>query len=1563
MFFRIGNLRKISNDSFVAILAGGSKQGIQDGSTGPVVGVYSKEEDRSNLELGFASVLSTTSNTASVSIKSTDKTGSKSLTIRKGDYVKLYIKIDKLPYHSIFFDLALLDIYFNNLNNQPLYSFNDLLLYDNKHLEDSLLIASSKDVFETYDFLKTDTGFKQLNTPLSEGRYAGRSVFDVMRDCSKRDIYTYLNFVKGYPGKYTGNTWKMNETFATWVMNNAPYNKNEIYDSVMAYSKTPALLKKFIAKNRSLMIKDEFVRDWISDAIDANDQNDTIRSNKLLAAAKMALQYLDDVCSNAFYFYAKAQIDQDKKRYKEAVGSCDSAASNFYKCKNYNFYAECYFKKAYCLRMINKQDEAMKVYDKSNAILNDAAITLSDANRNNLTAKYYRETGNVWENKGEYKKAIEAYTQSINTFTKINTFQSLNSAASLQVLLANIYQKQGEYAKASQIYNTQLTNYTKLNDRKKQAEVFNNLGVIQFKLGNFRQAIYYHQQAEIIQASFNDYNNLGFSESQIGQSLWSIGNYDSAIAAHQKAIEYRRLGKSYYGQAYSWRKIGSLYTLSGDKVKALAAYDSTAYYYALAKDTINLVDNLLDIGDVYKTDKQYQKAFDYYAKAHNINVVRGKKPDIVDSYYKMADAAYSFDTAISRKYFAACYVMAKEIGDKTNQLYASLNLGLLAYRNYDYPSGQTFFTQSLQLAVAEKNKTQEAFCYTQIGNAYSNSLDFNKSLSYYNKAIRIYDSLGERSRLPSLYQSIAYNYSSKGEFSTAVEWYQKAQDTAIAIGNKADVGSALSSLSFLYLLQGDVKRAVSSADSSLNVFVSLNNDWQIANSYIVLGNVYNQVNDYEKAVWYYQSADTIFAKEKDDWSRSVCQNNIGNVYFFQADYDKALQYFFVSEKLLPAKLTTESHILAKLNIGETYYHKKDYSNAEKYLLEGYSKAKQKNAGRMLNSANLLLGKLYYDKSKYTESEQYLLQAYNTSVKMNEVDKIVETGLYLGRLYGAQHNLAQQKNYFRKSIEYASQMQSSKYYWELLYETGLSFYNNNQYDSAITYLKPAVEQVEKAAQKLFGGAEAKKIYNADYKKTDLYSKLIACLAKTGKKEEAMFYVGKSNSQAIKEQMEKSGLTTTDKTKSDAIQKGTELMQKQTAIEQAIAKEKAKPEKEQNQQLIGSLESIRKVSEENYQNYLTSLVKTYPDLQLYFSKMNPDEFRNYTEFIPDSTIAVLYVINDNQLLIFTATNKEAAIRIVELKQDINKQAARFLSIIRNPNNATGTGAVTVRSTIKRAEDDVRGDFKTEAGILYNLLITPIADQLKDKKTICVIPNGKLSSIPFQALGSTDDNKQFHFLVEDYAVFYTNKMDVFMKPFKPQNIQTSFAALGNPDKSLPGASTEVKNIAKIIPSAAVFLEGEATEGKAKESLKKYSYVHFATHGILDYADFSQSYLLFAADDGPNDDGKLTIEEINGLTLKGNDLVMLSACETGVSKEEVKGWYISPANAFLNNKVKTVIPSLWKVPDEATELLQSTFYQNLQTMSRTEALRHAQATVSSNPKYAHPFYWSAFVLYGEWR
>lgn len=146
-------------------------------------------------------------------------------------------------------------------------------------------------------------------------------------------------------------------------------------------------------------------------------------------------------------------------------------------------------------------------------------------------------------------------------------------------------------------------------------------------------------------------------------------------------------------------------------------------------------------------------------------------------------------------------------------------------------------------------------------------------------------------------------------------------------------------------------------------------------------------------------------------------------------------------------------------------------------------------------------------------------------------------------------------------------------------------------------------------------------------------------------------------------------------------------------------------------------------------------------------------------------------------------------------------------------------------------------------------------------------------------------------------------------------------------------------------------------------FNILHLATHGVLDYSNADSSYLVLASDPSNNDDGKLTIAQIQSITdIDRFRLVTLSACETAVIREVAEGWPISTASAFIEMGVPTVIATLWQVDDKATRLLIDKFYDNLKTMDKVQALQQAQAYLRKQPGYDDPYYWAPFQLVGLW-
>jgi CHAT domain-containing protein len=152
----------------------------------------------------------------------------------------------------------------------------------------------------------------------------------------------------------------------------------------------------------------------------------------------------------------------------------------------------------------------------------------------------------------------------------------------------------------------------------------------------------------------------------------------------------------------------------------------------------------------------------------------------------------------------------------------------------------------------------------------------------------------------------------------------------------------------------------------------------------------------------------------------------------------------------------------------------------------------------------------------------------------------------------------------------------------------------------------------------------------------------------------------------------------------------------------------------------------------------------------------------------------------------------------------------------------------------------------------------------------------------------------------------------------------------------------------------------------LAQYRIVHFATHGLLDseHPEFSGLVLSLVDKEGRPQNGFLELQDIYSLNLPV-DLVVLSACETGLGKEINGEGMIGLTRGFIYAGTTRVVASLWKVSDAATAELMEQFYRAMEVgrMTPAAALRAAQIQMWKQKHRSSPYYWAAFQIQGEWR
>jgi CHAT domain-containing protein len=189
------------------------------------------------------------------------------------------------------------------------------------------------------------------------------------------------------------------------------------------------------------------------------------------------------------------------------------------------------------------------------------------------------------------------------------------------------------------------------------------------------------------------------------------------------------------------------------------------------------------------------------------------------------------------------------------------------------------------------------------------------------------------------------------------------------------------------------------------------------------------------------------------------------------------------------------------------------------------------------------------------------------------------------------------------------------------------------------------------------------------------------------------------------------------------------------------------------------------------------------------------------------------------------------------------------------------------------------------------------------------------------------------------------------------------------LPFSRQEALAIAALVPARERL---EATDFHATRALATsgelggYRLVHFATHGVFnsEHPELSGLVLSLVRPNGQAQDGFLRLSDIYNLRLPA-DVVVLSACQTALGKDIRGEGLVGLTRGFMYAGARRIVASLWQVDDLATAELMRRFYRGMlkDGLRPAAALRAAQQQLSARPQWSSPFFWSAFVIQGEWQ
>lgn len=286
-------------------------------------------------------------------------------------------------------------------------------------------------------------------------------------------------------------------------------------------------------------------------------------------------------------------------------------------------------------------------------------------------------------------------------------------------------------------------------------------------------------------------------------------------------------------------------------------------------------------------------------------------------------------------------------------------------------------------------------------------------------------------------------------------------------------------------------------------------------------------------------------------------------------------------------------------------------------------------------------------------------------------------------------------------------------------------------------------------------------------------------------------------------------------------------------------------------------------------------------------------------------------------------------------------------------------------------VQAGYRRSSEALYLTLVAPV-DLSEDIRTLTIIPENTLSFLPFETLINPDSGKP---LVMDYAISYshslklwqlqqqplaTSKNKSLLAAFSPRYSRDYLFALQDDKGPYRSRLQDIEGAAQEAEYIAAEWKGDLYKQASKrdflENATRYQIYHFAMHALLDEADHRNSSLMFQGEE------PLFYHELYGIHFPA-ELVVLSACNTGIGKLEKGEGLMSLSRALTYSGVRSSVYSLWQVPDKETSEIMMAFYANLKKgLSKTEALSKAKRDfLTNNPMKSHPFFWAGFVINGH--
>lgn len=860
------------------------------------------------------------------------------------------------------------------------------------------------------------------------------------------------------------------------------------------------------------------------------------------------------------------------------------------------------------------------------------------------------------------------------------------------------------------------------------------------------------------------------------------------------------------------------------------------------------------------------------------------------------------------------------------------------------------------------------------------------------KSLELFEKIGDlRGQAIALF-NIADLYS--GEFGLepkAIENFEKSLALWEKLDEPSNLAICLTGLANEYRMRGLNEKSEATFNKAIEVNRSINNLHGVAVTNSFFCRLYNDTGYFQKG--FEKCRESLkLTRDTDPLTDSYTYHALSALSGNSGDHVNDEKYIYkalervnaVNEIVNPIRFAR-----IKAGIGGFFFAKKDYQKAIEYFTEAYNISE--NVRRPVFSANFLifLSECYFTLKDYEKAIEFgekslaLIRKYDPRRRQAALK-------FLAKTYGELGNNEKARDYFFEAIAANRQNKDRYAEAECLYDLAAFEKKLGNLETAHTLLRQAVGNMEIIRADLLGKNQ-RSSYNSILRV--YYEAEIEILIKKYERhpkaeylEEAWQRQEKIRARSLLENFIENGLNVNELGSQEFFVKEKEL------LEQIAAAENNRLEAERSK----DGEKLR-IAEQNLQTALDDLQVLQEDLRRNnpkFSAINQTKdfsFADVRQTLSENSALLEFSVGENQTYLWLIKKDSVKLFTLPARDELKKVSLDYYTSLTDK-------TATLAQTVEKSKE------------LSRILFEPLKNDLANIKTLLIVPDGSLQLIPFATLTLNPDS-DFRPLIEQFEVVSfpsfssfaylretkrTAKAEkllaVIADPIfqfdderlnrKGRKAVRSKISIAESDKlaetlrdfgierlsRLPFTNIEAREIQKFAPEETTLALGENASRQRflNGDFESYKILHFATHGFLNQKNPDLSGLVLSLFDKKrqSQNGFLRVIDLYSIRLNA-DLVVLSACQTGLGKDVEGEGIVGLTHGFMYAGASRVVSSLWKVEDAATAELMKNFYREMLVNKQTPAaaLRSAQNAMRRINRFQHPRYWAGFTLNGDWQ